>query len=144
VKHFDLYTLTDKAERDDHCANIYHKSILYLVSHAFEDTLRIPLIRDEGVPVLGMARCVDRDADLKSLFNNKQAHWFQAPNNLPENEIGASRSKAHGDFDDEKLTLISTVSRMLQSTVVDPDLEFQRSAVSMKHERQELDAHKQN
>ncbi|MCB0194344.1 MAG: C1 family peptidase [Anaerolineae bacterium] len=141
VKHFDLYTLTDKSERDDHCANIYHKSILYLVSHAFENTLRIPLIRDQGVPILGMSKYVEQDAELTSLFKGKRSHWFQTPNNLPEKEIGASRSQRHGDFDDEKLTLISTVSRILETAIHDADVEFQRSAASMKSEREELDTH---
>ena len=32
IANFALFTLNDRAERDDHCANIYHKSLLYLVS----------------------------------------------------------------------------------------------------------------
>ena len=40
IKNFALFTLTDKAERDDTCANIYHKSLLYLVSNAFEAGLQ--------------------------------------------------------------------------------------------------------
>ncbi|RMG92018.1 MAG: peptidase C1, partial [Candidatus Dadabacteria bacterium] len=31
VGRFALFTLTDEAEQDDHCAHIYHKSLLYLV-----------------------------------------------------------------------------------------------------------------
>lgn len=31
-----LYTLTDAAEQDDHCAHVYNKSLLYLVSNAFD------------------------------------------------------------------------------------------------------------
>ncbi len=37
IERFALFTLTDKAEQDDNCANIYHKSLLYLVSNAFEE-----------------------------------------------------------------------------------------------------------
>ncbi len=36
IREFALYTLNDSAERDDHCAHIYNKSLLYLVSNAFE------------------------------------------------------------------------------------------------------------
>ena len=32
IKQFAIFTLTDRAEQDDDCANIYHKSLLYLVS----------------------------------------------------------------------------------------------------------------
>lgn len=142
LKTFDLYTLTDKAERDDHCANIYNKSLLYLVSHALEDVLRIPLIRDRGKPILGMAKHVEADADLSALFDSGRANWFQAPNNLPKNEIGASRCQGHGDFDDDQHTLISTVSRILGQEVGSSELEFQRSADSMRDEREVLDAHR--
>ncbi len=47
-----MFTLTDKAEQDDNCVNIYNKSLLYLVSNAFEDKQHIPLISD-GEPLLG-------------------------------------------------------------------------------------------
>src|SRR5690606_11629173 len=53
LESFSLFTLTDPAEQDDHCANIYHKSLLYLVSNAFEAKARIPGVRD-GVPILGL------------------------------------------------------------------------------------------
>ena len=36
IKQFAIFNLTDRAEQDDNCANIYHKSLLYLVSNAFE------------------------------------------------------------------------------------------------------------
>lgn len=140
LKHLDLYTLTDKAEQDDHCANIYHKSILYLVSYAFEEVMRIPLIRDFGKPILGMAKYAENDAELTELFKHSKVSWYQAPNNLPEGEIGASRCHGHGDFDDDRLTLISTVTRILRKEVSNPVLEFQRSADSMKDERAQLNS----
>ena len=40
VSATSLFTLTDRAERDDHCARVYNKSLLYLVAHAFEATAR--------------------------------------------------------------------------------------------------------
>ena len=64
LKRFGLFTLTDKAERDDHCANIYHKSLLYLVSNAFETRLAqtvVPVRRD-GEPILGMEKFVQAAA----------------------------------------------------------------------------------
>ncbi len=64
---FVLFTLTDKAEQDDDCGGVYHKSLLYLVSHAFEEHVRIPGIPGErfaGEPILGMEWWVKRDADL--------------------------------------------------------------------------------
>ncbi|MCC6652998.1 MAG: C1 family peptidase, partial [Candidatus Eisenbacteria bacterium] len=53
VKRFSLHTMPDGDERSDHCAHVYHKSLLYLVSQSFE---RGPTSR-----LLGLARHVDRD-----------------------------------------------------------------------------------
>ena len=47
LKQYAIFTLTDRAEQDDDCANIYHKSLLYLVSHAFEKELRKPWFPQE-------------------------------------------------------------------------------------------------
>ena len=42
IEQFAMYSLTDTAEQDDNCARIYNKSLLYLVSNAFENERRIP------------------------------------------------------------------------------------------------------
>lgn len=111
IHSFQLYTMDDKTERDDNCRDIYHKSLLYLVSHAFEDTLRIPFSPDpkhQGVPILGMAKFVDADPSIKSLFNGNSNHeWIVSPND--------SRSKAtsHGGFDNDESTLKSTLRHIL-------------------------------
>lgn len=55
VRRLNLYVLSDKAEQDDDCAKIYNKSLLYLVSHSFEDdNYRIPFTPRAGEPILGM------------------------------------------------------------------------------------------
>jgi hypothetical protein len=113
VEHFALYTLTDRAEQDDHCANIYHRSLLYLVSHAFEHEPRIPLVKGRaGVPILGMAKSVEGDRALKRLFESGKADWVRAPNEVSESHAGASTATSHGGFDDDLATLRSTLARV--------------------------------
>ncbi|MBY5794988.1 C1 family peptidase [Rhizobium leguminosarum] len=107
IEKFDLYTLDDPTERDDDCAGIYHKSLLYLVSNAFEETPRIPGIKD-GVPILGMEKYVK--ASLGSLFDGKNKQWFIAPGS-------ASKARHHGDFDNDEATLLSTLHRILDANV---------------------------
>src|SRR5207244_3948976 len=53
IGRYTQYSLDDQAEQGDNCAHIYNKSLLYLVSHAFEAAARIPGFRD-GTPILGM------------------------------------------------------------------------------------------
>ena len=54
-----LYLLSDKLERGD-SVGPYGKSLLYLVSNAFEGT--------REVPILGMKACLDADKSLSKLF----------------------------------------------------------------------------
>lgn len=107
-----LFTLTDAAEQDDDCAGIYNKSLLYLVSNAFEAEPRIPLLRD-GVPLLGMAKFVQVDPLLTSLIAAGKVRWIQAPNQGAAAPGVASGARHHGDFDDDDATLRSTLAIML-------------------------------
>ena len=96
-----LYTLTDSDERDDNVANIYHKSILYLVSDALEHTTRIPLLREDGEPILGMEKFVKQDPMLTQLFNSAPtapAQWVLTPTLV-------SKARHHVDFDSDPGTL---------------------------------------
>ena len=105
-----VFALNDKTERDDNCAKIYNKSLLYLVSAAFEKKARIPLFR-EGEPILGMERWID--ADLRETFQLLGAELVLAPNNSPDDSLAASNAMHHGDFDDDEKTVKSTFSRIL-------------------------------
>jgi len=112
IEAFDLYTLDDATEQDDDCANIYHKSLLYFVSHAFEKTARVPTInkndpRRNGTPILGM----ERDASkIPATFWDARHTWIKAPGS-PQ-----SHARHHGDFDNDLDTLRSTLQRITGGT----------------------------
>jgi hypothetical protein len=91
VKAFTQFYLTDKAERQDNCGWIYRRSLLYLVSNAFE--------HERGKPILGMQRFVDT----AGLVNGRPASvekwdWIMGPtqNNLPLTD--RTNSSSHGNF----------------------------------------------
>jgi len=132
VARFAMFTLSDRTEQDDHCARIYNKSLLYLVSNAFEAKPRIPLIRPDGVPILGMQKFVDKDTPLKTLFAQKKADWIVSPNADPIGTAHASRSLSHGGFDDDQPTLQATLARILNQAQVKAEIPVQRSARSMR------------
>lgn len=135
IGRFALFTLTDQAEQDDHCANIYHKSLLYLVSNAFEKKPHIPLFRD-GVEILGMEKFVLKDRDLIRLFNGKKADWIRSPN-AEVNSPNSSTSRHHGDFDDDQPTLQATLMRIL-GTAAKGEFTIHRSAASLSARRRQL------
>jgi hypothetical protein len=112
LQQLTLFTLTDKAEQD-HCANIYHKSLLYLVSHAFEARMRNPLVpvnvnpAAAGEPLLGMEWWLSRDRALSARFKVPAVGvtdpvregplvWIKSPNTFPEGSRYASAARAHG------------------------------------------------
>lgn len=134
IEAFDLYTLDDATEQDDDCANIYHKSLLYLVSNAFEAWPHIPGIKS-GVPLLGMER--DAEAIDKEFWKSGVHRWHLAPGR-------ASHARHHGDFDNDPTTLRSTLKRIVGPSVSQPALETTPQAMGQSREariqfRQKLD-----
>lgn len=111
IERFALFTMDDKTEQDDNCARIYNKSLLYLVSNAFETAPRIPLFSD-GVPILGMEKFVRNDPDMQALFKKKNAEWILSPNSFSDKPTNYSTSRHHGDFDNDKATVAATLQRI--------------------------------
>ncbi|MEP6697996.1 MAG: hypothetical protein ABJA34_14135, partial [Pseudonocardiales bacterium] len=109
LKRFALFTLTDQTERADNCVDLYHKSLLYLVSDALEVHARIPVIH-EGEPLLGLARDIDDNAELvRKLGKN----WVRSPNTMPAGSPYASTARHHTDFHSDPATLKATLARVL-------------------------------
>lgn len=140
VGRFALFTLTDKAEQDDNCASIYHKSLLYLVSNAFEKTTRVPMIRPDGEPILGMEKFVQQDSTINGIFKGQKSDWILSPNTEAGGASGASKSAHHGDFDDDEATVKATLARILGMKQVVAVYEFQHTAKSRRAIRRDIDA----
>jgi hypothetical protein len=119
IAKFALFQLDDQTEQDDNCAGLYHKSLLYLVSDAFEEQPRIPFFHPAGEPLLGLRNCVDADAAIRAIFDDGTADRVIAPTSgLPRGDPNASEAKHHADFDDDKATVLATLARILGSSKV--------------------------
>ena len=121
LEQLTLFMLTDAAEQDDNCALIYNKSLLYLAAHALERQSRIPGDpRHPGVPLLGMAKFLDPahpdyKADFKKRLDACGVECISTPNDDGEGTLTASKASRHGDFDNDKRTVLATFSRILGS-----------------------------
>ena len=122
--HPTNYVLSDTGERDD-TIGPYGKSLLFLVSNAFEGT--------RGVPILGMERFVSDQGEMAGRFlggNTWASDFFKKPvdgspsliiagneslERLPGALQGASlsRSESHGGFDNDVDTMNSVLTRIL-------------------------------
>lgn len=138
IGQFTLFNLKDKAEQDDHCAHVYNKSLLYMVSNAFENRLRAPL-RKDGEPILGMDKFVARHQALQALIRQDKAEYILAPNEAAEGSAQASRASHHGDFDDDTATVKATLARILGRDRITAEFSFARSAASMRDQRKALE-----
>jgi hypothetical protein len=123
--HPTNYILSDAGERDD-TVGPYGKSLLFLVSNAFEGAL--------GVPLLGMERFVSAKGETRDRFIHKDHKWttsffetkidgspslIVAGNEELDKQFGVlqganlSRSETHGGFDNDRDTMNSVLARVL-------------------------------
>jgi hypothetical protein len=144
INRFAMFALNDKTEQDDNCARVYNKSLLYLVSRAFETSAF-----GEGTPILGMEKWLAADPELRSMFTgtNRKADLVFSPNAALEGTRSASRSTAHGAFDDDVATVKATLARVLEGSLVDArlvaqsaaQLQFHHSGSSLRGRRETVD-----
>ncbi|KAF0218382.1 MAG: peptidase C1A [Geobacteraceae bacterium] len=138
IEKFALFTMDDKTEQDDNCARIYNKSLLYLVSNAFEDEPRIPLFRD-GFPILGMEKFVEDDADMKALFKKNHAEWIRSPNSFADTPANYSTARHHGDFDNDKATVVATLQRITGNVATAKLFKVRKTAAVLRDQRSLLE-----
>jgi hypothetical protein len=127
--HPSLFILSDVGERDDDVW-AYGKSLLYLVSNAFEGKRETPL--------LGMERYVSDEGEEQSQFVDKElnALFKKKTGGFPSlviagksaGDASTSRSDSHGGFDNDPDTMNSVLWRILGHKPAPPfttrDLQF--------------------
>ncbi|MBK5297470.1 MAG: caspase family protein [Vicinamibacteria bacterium] len=120
VDHLTVYTMSRRHEEADHCFHVYRKSLLHLVSHALEPSLR--------TPILGLERSLRADSKLTRLFGldgrpSSVAEVVWAPTSATSGRA-ASTSTTHGGFDDDAPTMNSVLRRVLAVDDSVPIVEF--------------------
>ena len=108
LRRFSLFTLTDKAERDDDCANIYHKSLLYLVSNALESRRRIPIVRATVSPFWAW-----KSSPRMTLARRPRRFPMGAHPNTEPGSPGSSGARHHSAMPHHPATLRATPTRIL-------------------------------
>ncbi len=109
IDKMQIFNLTKRLERDDQVGYVYRKSLLYLVSRAFE----------ENIPeaILGMKKYTDpllqeqRIIDLGDKFG---VHYSSGSSE------GNTRSSTHGGFDNDVATMNSLLESILGEAPVKP------------------------
>ncbi len=103
IDKMTVYNLSDKLERDDNVGKVYRKSLLYLVSRAFEE--------EKKEEILGMQRFskdLDPLARLEFVYSKG-----------PNGDEPRSHSDSHGGFDND----VATMNELLCSVLGLSDVE---------------------
>lgn len=105
-KPVTMLTMTGRAERADNCGGVYRKSLLYLVSKAFE--------RGADRKILGMEDFWDDDpAEAIDAVFGPTADADADP-------ARATASRTHGGFDNDRATMESVLRRILGTAASQP------------------------
>ena len=102
VGRITVFNLDDDAERGDTVGSVYDKSLLYLVSEAFE--------AQKGVPILGMDKFVREDEEITVALRGARTSSGTTVIRTRRSSHGAnlgSASRSHGGFDNDASTLNS-------------------------------------
>jgi hypothetical protein len=108
-----MYILSEQGELDDELGP-YGKSLLYLVSNAFEGA--------RGLPLLGMQRFLTQPG-IAGLFDRARLVIAgQAPADSNDSKLwpNVSRSDTHGGFDNDPATMNSVLYRILGNAPLRP------------------------
>ena len=119
VRNLTLFNLDDKTELQDNVADIYHKSLLYLVSNSYED--------ERGTPLVGLNKFLTgpdittgpvpakKSTALKALraFLHRNPHTLISSPSTDPSPSRRSDARSHGGFGSDKATLNSTIRIIL-------------------------------
>ncbi|MCB9891045.1 MAG: C1 family peptidase [Planctomycetes bacterium] len=113
VRSMELYRLDDRRELDDNVGTIYRKSLLYLVSRAYQQKGRV-------VPLLGLEKY--RSEIPLTGIEDRVGQYD------PKRDPSRTRANHHGDFDNDVATMNATMRAILDSEPIRPfeesDLDF--------------------
>jgi hypothetical protein len=109
VDAMHVYNLTDELEQDDDVSKVYRKSLLYLVSRAFEEEVEPP------AALLGLQR---DSKDLEGLRPERLFFHYSDGRGAPR---ARTNSTTHGGFDNDPATMNDVLKTVLgKSSVPNP------------------------
>lgn len=120
IARFEMYTMDEEAEKDDDLIEplgvpVYGKSLLYLVSNAFEPETK-------KAAILGLEERFRTDPDITTLFEPAGAHRLEFSHAKGKPHNPATHSRMHGCFDNDDATMRSVLETIagLPTTVEFP------------------------
>lgn len=126
VQSLTMFTMQRDWEAADNVAQVYRKSLLYLIHFALE--------RERKTPILGLEISIREDGEVADLFGlrGQRTDHAEVVWSVTQATSGASAttSQSHGGFDNNRPTMDSVAHRILGAPpgVTFPDEAIQRAA----------------
>ena len=135
VQKLTIFTMKRDYERDDNCAQVYRKSLLYLIYYALENK--------RSTPILGLEESLRGDGELKALFGlgGSSSKRGQVVWSVTQSDTGvsASSSQTHGGFDDDAPTMNSVARLVLNRADADKIVEYAVARAASRNWTDEID-----
>lgn len=110
VRELSIFTMDDDAEQRDTCLGVYHKSLLYLVSGAFEP--------ERDAAILGMQKYLSGAGRTLTYLKKNPERLVFGP--LCRDRRSCTASTTHGGFDNDRETMESVARRVAGADTVTP------------------------
>lgn len=117
VRRLEMFTMDEEAERDDDLIEplgvpVYGKSLLYLVSGAFEP--------EQDAGILGLEERFRSDTDITKLFKPAGAHRIEFSHAKGKPHNPATKARKHGCFDNDDATMRSVLETIVGARTDEP------------------------
>lgn len=110
IGELSVFTMTDAKERDDNCFSLYRKSLLYLVSRAFEP--------ERDAAILGMEKYLRGSRRSVEYLTAHADRLVLSP--VTGNARRSSTATTHGGFDNDPATMAAVAMRVTGGDTVTP------------------------
>ncbi|MFE5407373.1 caspase family protein [Microbacterium sp. NPDC056569] len=103
IHDVSIFTMDEKHEKRDNTAGVYRKSLLYLVSRAFE--------AERDAKILGLDEHLRSAGRTMAYLGDDPARLVKGPTS--QGRLSSTQATSHGDFDNDVETMMSLARRVL-------------------------------
>ena len=103
IENLSIFTMDENHEKRDNTAGVYRKSLLYLVSRAFE--------AEKGAEILGVEEHLRGSGRTMAYLGDRSERLVLGP--VTRGPRSSTQATSHGDFDNDEQTMMSLARRVV-------------------------------
>ncbi len=103
IENLSIFTMNEDQEKRDNTAGVYRKSLLYLVSRAFE--------AEKDAEILGLEEHLRRSGRIMAYLDDASERLVLGP--VARGRLSSTQATSHGAFDNDEQTMMSLARRVV-------------------------------